>query len=173
MSDVLEALKILGPAFIDAWYVVDDQDRIIDYNPAFHALFPRAVARKLKGLSCREASPLGPCSAQGCLRERCAASGALRLDELEAQLAEEKLRLIISAVPLPLGEGRMGALIVLRNVTDDARVQSQYQRLIDGAQNEMQDLEDRIDARTRDLLAANAELNRLEREIARLKRGGL
>jgi len=171
--DVLDALKSLGPAFLDAWYVVDDQDRVIDYNPAFHALFPRAVARKLRGTPCREISPQGPCSTQGCLRERCASSGPLRLDELEAQLSEEKLRLIISVVPLQLGEGRVGALIVLRNVTDDARVQSQYQKLIDGAQNEMQDLEDRIDARTRDLLAANAELNRLEREIARLKRGGL
>jgi len=173
MADVLDALKILGPAFIDAWYVVDEQDRIIDYNPAFHALFPRAVARKLKGLSCRDASANGPCATQGCLRERCAASGALRLDELEARFSEELLRLIISVVPLQLSGGRLGALIVLRNVTDDARVQSLYQKLIDGAQNEMQDLEERIDARTRDLLAANAELNRLEREIARLKRGGL
>ena len=173
MADVLDALKTLGPAFIDAWYVVDDQDRIIDYNPAFHALFPRSVARKLKGLTCRDASAEGPCRSQGCLREKCASSGALRLDELEAQFGDEQLRLIISAVPLPLGDGRHGALIVLRNVTDDARVQSQYQKLIDGAQNEMQDLEERIDGRTRDLLSANAELNRLEREIARLKRGGL
>jgi hypothetical protein len=174
MDDVLEALKLLGPAFLDAWYVVDAQDRIIDYNPAFHALFPRAVARRLKSMTCREASVLGPCGGElGCLRERCTSTGPLRLDELEVQLGEEKLRLIVSAVPLPLGEGKVGSLIVLRNVTDDARVQAQYQQLIDGAQREMQELEDRIDARTRDLLAANAELNRLEREIARLKRGGL
>jgi hypothetical protein len=173
MADVVEALKILGPAFLDAWYVVDDQDRIIDFNSAFHALFPRSVARKLKSMSCREAVGLAPCAGEQCLRQICTASGPSRLDELEAQIGSEKLRLIINAVPLPFPEGKTGALIVLRNVTDDARVQAQYQQMIEGAKEEKREMEEKLGARTRDLLAANDELNRLEREIARLKRGGL
>lgn len=173
MTDVVEALKILGPAFLDAWYVVDDQDRIIDYNAAFHALFPRAVARKLRGMTCREVMFLPPCAGRRCLRETCTASGPCRMDELEAEVGGERLRLIISAVPVPLPEGKVGALIVLRNVTDDARVQAQYQQLLDGAKEEKREMEEKLSARTRELLTANSELNRLERELARLKRGGL
>jgi PAS domain-containing protein len=173
MADVVEALKILGHAFLDAWYVVDDEDRIIDFNPAFFALFPRAVGRKLKGMTCRDAVALPPCAGAQCLRQTCVASGPSRLDELEAQIADEKLRLIINAVPLPLPDGKTGALIVLRNVTDDARVQAQYQQMLEGAKEEKREMEEKLSARTRDLLAANSELNRLEREIARLKRGGL
>lgn len=173
MADVVEALKILGPAFLDAWYVVDDQDRIVDFNAAFHALFPRPMARKLKTLTCREALTLPPCGGAQCLRQTCIASGPSRLDELEAQVGNEKLRVIINAVPIPLPEGKTGALIVLRNVTDDARVQSQYQHMLEGAKEEKREMEEKLSSRTRELLAANTELNRLEREIARLKRGGI
>ena len=173
MDDVVEALRILGPAFLDAWYVVDEQDRIIDYNAAFHALFPRAMARKLKGMTCRDVMMLPPCAGRRCLRETSAASGPCRMDEIEAEVGDERLRLIVSAVAVPLAGGKTGALIVLRNVTDDARVQAQYQHLLDSAKEEKRELEEKLSVRTRDLLAANSELNRLEREVARLKRGGL
>lgn len=42
--------------------------------------------------------------------------------------------------------------------------------MVEDAERERRDLEDRLAARTRDLVSSNTELNRLEREIARLKR---
>jgi hypothetical protein len=172
MTDALEGLKVFGPAFLDAWYVVDEQDRVIEFNAAFHAMFPRSVGRTLKSMGCRDVAKLPACATDPCLRQRCSAQGAVRLDEIDAEVGGQAVRLIVSAVPIALGEGRVGALIVLRNVTDDARVQERYQQMVEGARQEKRDLEMRLQARTRDLLAANTELNRLERELAKLRRGG-
>lgn len=171
MPDGLDMVKRLGPAIVDPWYVVDEEDRIVDFNTAFHSLFPRSVGRKLRGMSCREAAVLPPCSGGQCLRKTCAQKGAFRLDEVDAEVGGEKLRLVISAVPVALKPGGQGALIVLRNVTDEARVQEQYQRMMDQARQEKRELEALVQARTRDLLSANDELSRLEREVRRLRRG--
>src|SRR5438105_2409044 len=107
---LLEELKALGPALLDAWYVVDEDDRIVDFNPAFHAMFPRAVARKLKTLSCREAAKLPACATEQCLRSVCQSQGPIRLDEVDAEVADEQVRLIISATPVELPKGGKGAL---------------------------------------------------------------
>ncbi len=168
----LQALSVLGAGFIDPWYVVDDQDRIIEYNAAFHALFPRAVGRKLKTQTCRDALSMSACAGEKCLRKTCQSTGAIRLDEVEAKIGETEYRLVLSAVPLDLGQGKIGALIVLRDVTDEARVLERYQELMEAVEAKRRELQDQLDARTRDLLLANHELNRLEQELARLKRGG-
>src|SRR5439155_24304482 len=128
---------------------------------------------KLKTLSCREAAQLPPCATERCLRVACHEGGPIRLDELEAEVGGEKVRLITAAAPVDLPGGAKGALIVLRNVTDDARVQERYQKMVEEAEALRRDLAERLSLRTRDLLAANAELNRLEKEIGRLKRGGV
>lgn len=169
-QDGLEALRLLGSVLVDPWYVVDADCRLVEYNAAFHALFPRAVARTLKQKSCKEALSLPTCEGDKCLRKSCLQSGPTRLDEVEGRVGEERLNLIVSASPLPLPDGTVGALIVLRNVTDDARVQERYQRMVQRAAAEHQELEQRLNARSRDLLAANDEINRLEQEVARLKR---
>src|SRR4051812_26031424 len=109
MSDVVAVVKQLGAAMLDAWLVVDDQDRIVEHNQAFRDLFPRELARKLKGLSAAEAVKL-PGEP---LRKQCEA-GPLRLDEQTAEIAGEKFRFIVGAAPVPLPEGKQGALIVLR-----------------------------------------------------------
>src|SRR3546814_5455713 len=46
-SDVCSS-DLLGPAFSDAWVLLDGQDRVVEFNPLFHGLFPRSVARTLK-----------------------------------------------------------------------------------------------------------------------------
>ncbi len=170
-----DALELIGPVLTDPWYVVDGEDRIIAFNAAFHALFPRPLARRLKGLRCTEALPLPPCAQEGtCLRQQaCARAGPVRLEEQDFQLGERALRWVVSAVPLPLPSGEQGALIVLRDVTDEAQLQQRYQALVQSVEQERAGLQQLLDERTRELLAANDELNRLERELAALRRGGV
>lgn len=172
--DVLEALKVVGPGILDPWYVVDGEDRIVDFNPAFHALFPRPVGRKLKGMGCRDVAVLPRChGSEQCLRASCHASGPMRLDEVDAVIGSRPIRVVVSATPVRLADGGTGALIVLRDVTDEARIQAQYRELSEAARQEQKALQEAVEARTRDLLAANQTLNALEREIARLRRGGV
>lgn len=173
MPDVLEALKLFGPVLTDAWFVVDEQDRIVALNAAFHQLFPRAIARNLKSMTCCEAVSLPTREGDRCLRRLCVSGGPFRLSEIDAEVGGQKLRLVISAVPLAFAPEKVGALIVLRDVTADARVQARYRELVDGMERQRRELEERLEARTRDLLSANEELNRLERELARLRRGGV
>lgn len=171
MADALEVLKALGPALMDAWYVVDESDRIVEFNSVFHAMFPRAVARTLKGAECRRTLDLPPCRGDRCLRRACAESGSMRLDEVDVELGGERLRLIIGASPITLPGGGKGAVVVLRNVTDEARVQTRYQEMLEQAERERRELDQRVAARTKELLAANDVVTRLEQELAELKRG--
>jgi hypothetical protein len=64
----------------------------------------------------------------------------------------------------------VGALIALRNVTDEARVQARYQEMVEEAQRARQELETKLALRTQELLAADRELNRLEKALAELRR---
>lgn len=168
----IEQIRVVAAAIVDPWFVVDDEERIVAYNDAFYGVFPPPVARKIAGKTCRDVAEIPACATDTCLRRACVAEGPIRLDEVEVKIAGGSRQMILSAAPVSLGGTQQGALIVLRDVSDEARVQREYQRLKDEVTRLEKELEDRVAARTRDLMAANAELNRLEREIARLKRGG-
>jgi hypothetical protein len=168
--NALEALALLGPAISDPWVVVDDQEKILEFNSAFFALFPRSTGRNLKKLSCTEVAKLPGCGTGQCLRARCETEGAFRLDEVDVEVGADKLRLIISAAPLTLASGKIGALLVLRNVTDDAKVQQRYQRMVEEGERARVRLETELDSRSRELLGTNEELTRLEEELARLRK---
>lgn len=171
MSQVLEAVRKLGVAVLDAWVVVDAEDKILEHNALFRELFPRSVGRGLVGRSCRDTLQLSCCAGARCVRALCEEAGSVRLDEQEAEISGEKLRFIVGASKVELEAGRTGTLIVLRNVTEEARVQAGYQQLEDSTRRQCEELEERLDERTRDLLMANDLINRLERELARYKRG--
>jgi transcriptional regulator with PAS, ATPase and Fis domain len=167
-----KAIKVVLSAISDPWFLVDEEDRIIEFNGAFHALQAPEVARSLRNRSCKEVAKLGPCAQPQCLRQLCNAEGPIRLAEIPAEMGGRKMQMIVSAVPVPLAKGTQGALIVLRDVSDLARIQTEYRQLKDELSAIRSELEERLAARTRDLLASNEELNRLEKEIARMKRGG-
>ncbi len=166
MGQLLAAVKSLGAAMLDAWVAVDAEDRIVEHNALFRELFPREVGRELVGRTCGELLRLSATP-----RELAAAEGPVRLDEQEAEVYGSRLRLIVSAAPLTLEGDRPGTLLILRNVTDEARIQAGYQQLEDTTRRQCEDLEQRLDERTRDLLTANDLINRLEGELARYKRG--
>ena len=128
----LPSSEALSALISDAFYIVDADDRIVSYNVAFRNMFPRSMVRTLREARCRDASFL-PCQGGQCLRERCAAEGAIRLDELETTITnakgeQETLRLIVTAGPVTLPNGQSGTMIILRDVTDEARIQAKYQK---------------------------------------------
>jgi signal transduction histidine kinase len=128
----LETFAEMSAALRDPLYVVDDEERIIHFNPAFYGLFPRTIARGLKRMRCTEALAFAPCQEGGsCLRAQCAASGPVRLDEIVVDIGGQSLRMHITAMPVALSEGRSGAAIMLRDVTDETRVQEKYQAMVD------------------------------------------
>lgn len=170
---VAEALEVLGPALTDPWFLVDEHDAIVDFNAAFRTLFPRQLARGLKGKGCRDALTLPPCGTDRCLRTLCEQDGALRLDEVDAELAGAAHRVILTALPVPLPEGKRGTLILLRDVTDEARVQDRYKSLVERSESERATLEAELERRTRELLATNEALNAAERTLADLRREGV
>lgn len=115
--DAYGTIRILGSALFDAWFLVDDHDRILDFNPAFHALFPRSIARNLKLRKYGEVLKLT--TDESCsLRDKCIAEGGrIRLDEIGCEIGDETLQLSISAIGVTLPGDVLGTLVLLRNVT--------------------------------------------------------
>lgn len=168
MSQLLEVVKELGVALIDPWCVVDAEDRIVEHSPSFRALFSRELGRRLVGMTCAEALRLSTADVR-----RAIAQGPLRLHEQTAELEGQPRRFQLGAAPVALPEGGDGVLLLLRDVTEEAQLQQRYQALEEQARQAKEELESELDERTRDLLTANDLINRLERELARYKRGEL
>lgn len=174
MQTVLEKLRQIGGAIIDPYLVIDREHNILDFNGAFYSLFPRQVARRLKKMKCCEALKLDICE-ERCLGLEAMKKGqSLRYDEVAGIIAEsgEALRLIGSATALSDAQGRtVAALVIYRNVTDVAKVQAKYKSMLEEAGSERQVLQERLQARTRELLEANALANRLEQALMQQRKG--
>src|SRR3989442_185725 len=54
LDQFLTEFKRVSTAIVDSYFIVDTERRIVDFNRAFFALLPRAVARGLKGKHCFE-----------------------------------------------------------------------------------------------------------------------
>jgi PAS domain-containing protein len=82
LDDFLRAFKPVSDLLIDAYFVVDRERTIIEFNSAFYALLPRAVARGLRGRKCHEVLDLEVCR-ERCVAETCWREGRhVRLDEI-------------------------------------------------------------------------------------------
>ena len=168
--ELLDAFKNISDVVIDAYFVSDAQGQIIEYNRAFFAMFPRQVARKLKGM------PIG----DAVLTERnvateCMESGRhVRLDEIPLRVTggDEEYRVILSGIPLKDPAGTvLGALVIIRNVTDEAMMQVKYQEMLETEARERERLNEQIKERTGSLVEANELLLDLQRELMEFKKG--
>src|SRR5258706_16354935 len=123
LQQFLTEFKRVSNAIVDSYFIVDTERRIVDFNRAFFALLPRAVARGLKGKHCYEVLELNIC-ANECIAQQCWSDNRhVRLDEISGNIAGEaqKLRFILSAVPIMDEAGTPGgALGIQRNVPDEA-----------------------------------------------------
>lgn len=172
--DLLEKVKGISEIFIDSYMLIDDQRNIVDFNRAFFSMLPRALARGLRGKKCHDVMHLEICKDR-CIAEQCWKTRQhVRLDEIHGTLArtDRKLAFIISALPFFHENGSpKGALIIQRNVTDEALVQTKYQEMMENERRERERLKHIIRQRTKDLLDTNQRLLAVQTELLDFRRG--
>lgn len=178
MSEVLSSfvrdLKRVAPALIDSYFIVDNERKIVDFNRAFYAMFPRQVARGLKN---KVYSGVIDLSIASCIVEQCWAENRhVRLDEISGtiigDLEPQQMKFILSAVPISDdSQQQAGALVILRNVTDEAEVQVKYQEMLETEAQERERLATQIRTRTKELLATNHLLLNTQKELLSYKKG--
>src|SRR5262245_12277290 len=122
LAAFIQQFKAMSDAVIDSWFVVNNDREIVDYNRAFYGMFPRQVARGLKGKKCYEVLELNICK-ESCIAQQCWKDRRqVRLDEIKGRVAQgdgTEMRFILSAVPIHDANGNpVGALEIQRNVTD-------------------------------------------------------
>lgn len=168
--ELLDAFKNISDVVIDAYYVVDPGGQILDYNRAFFAMFPRQVARKLKGMPIGEAVVTDRNVSQECME----AGRHVRLDEIpmRVQGSEEVYRVILSGIPVKDSAGAvLGALVIIRNVTDEAMMQVKYQEMLENEAQERERLAEQIRERTLALVETSERLLGVQRELIDYKKG--
>ena len=90
LTQFLAEFKRVSSAIVDSYFVVDTERRIVDFNRAFYALLPRAVARGLKGKHCYDVLELNICKS-ACIAEQCWNDNhQIRLDEISGNIAGEE-----------------------------------------------------------------------------------
>jgi PAS domain S-box-containing protein len=166
-APILEQMRAMLEASVDAAVVLDGERRILYYNPAYQAasgLRGRQLAQAAEGgKHCWEVFPLEICQ-NACLGCRARDAGrALRVDEIRAVRGSdgEELVLIVSAAPLP------GGYIVetYRDVTADVRIQRKYRALLDLERRAKEILEEAVREKTAELRSANEELKRTQAQL--------
>lgn len=173
--DPLERIAAIEDVLIDPFFVADSQRQIIHFNRPFYSMLPRGVARGLKGKNVSEVIQFEIGGEISCIVERCWEHGRhLRLDEIPGRVhrTDKTLTFILSALPFFDEAGKpAAALVVQRNVTDEAQVQVKYQEMLDSARREREQLAETIRTRTRDLLETSQRLIACQRELIEFKRG--
>ncbi|MCA9667655.1 MAG: PAS domain-containing protein [Myxococcales bacterium] len=172
--EILDRIKAISDVIIDSFFVVDAERTIIDFNRAFHAMLPRSVARGLRGKKCYDVLQLDICK-ERCIAEQCWKNKRhIRLDEIHGKVVKtnKSMTFILSALPLLDDDGNtLGAIVIHRNVTDEAQVQVKYQEMLDNAKREREQLKHVIRARTKDLLETSQDLLDAQKELMAFKRG--
>lgn len=170
MDALLETVRQLGGAFLDAWAVLDADNRIVAFDARFRGLFARHQARKLKGSACCAFLSFAVCDDGTHLATRCRDAGhSLRFDEIEARLeGEEKPRRFMLAVT-PIGDDL--TLLAARDVTDIASMQRKYRDLHVRETREIDQVKVELVRKTKELLDTHMELNRVQQELTRFKKG--
>lgn len=172
--DMLEKIRLVAGVIIDSYFVVDAERNIIDFNTAFFSMLPRSLGRGLRGKKCYDVLELEICRDR-CIAEQCwKAKQQVRLDEIKGKVAksDRKLSFILSALPFYKEDGSVeGAMVVHRNVTDEALVQSKYQDMFENEKRDRERLMHMIRSRTKDLLETSQQLLGVQRELQAFRRG--
>ncbi|MBT8492498.1 MAG: PAS domain-containing protein [Deltaproteobacteria bacterium] len=176
LSKFLREFKHVAPAIVDSYFVVDRDKNIVDFNRAFFSMLPRQVARGLKGKKSHEVLDL-KFGDEGDIIDQCWQQGRhVRFDEITGSVIgdreQHELRFIVSATPISDENGEhIGALELLRNVTDEAEVQGKYQEMLETEARERERLASQIRTRTKELLETNQLLLKTQKELLAYKKG--
>lgn len=172
LDTLRDRIRAFGAVFVDPWVAVDGDGAIIDFNPHFRGLFSRGVARKLQGGSFSTFVGLD-IDDGGDVVARCLTDGRpARYDEVPVTLGEatEPRSFIVSTAPVEEGDTRI-ALVLLRDVSDAAAVQRKYKAMLERETKEKEHLQEEIARKTKELVDTNIELNRIQKELMRFKKG--
>lgn len=174
--EMVEQIRAISDVIIDGYFVLDPERTIVDFNQSFHSMLPRSVSRGLKGKKCYDVLQLEICK-ERCIAHQCWEAGKhMRLDEITGKVAstDRRLTFILSALPFFDADGApQGALVIQRNVTDEAQVQTKYQEMLEQERRERERLMHIIRLRTKDLLATSQQLLGVQRELMDFRRGRL
>ena len=168
-----EAFDKIKDVVIDAYYISDTEGKILEYNRLFYSMFPRNVARKLKGKVLLDVMEI-PVDIVSKVME---ADSQIRLDEITAIVREsmEEYRFILSGIPLHDEESGeiTGALILLRDVTDEAMVQTKYQEMLEREAMQRELIKDELHRRTVRLVEISKQYFELKERVRELQKGQL
>ena len=167
-----EAFNKIKDVVIDAYYISDTDGKIVEYNRLFYSMFPRNVARKLKGKNLAEIMEI-PVNIVSKAME---ANSQIRLDEITAIIREsaEEYRFILSAMPLKdEEENPIGVLVILRDVTDEAMVQVKYQEMLERETMQRELIKDELHRRTERLIEISKQYFELKEKLRELQKGQL
>ncbi len=169
----VDLLRAIQGALLDACVVVDRDKRVAGFNRPFFALFPRRVARSLEGARLGDLIDLRLNDAAFDPMEVCLERGAaVRFDEIEGVVVEgARFHLIVTASPIFEGESLVGGVVLLRDVSDEVKIQSKYQSMLHEEASARAKIEALLQERTGALLAANDALNALQAEVGLYARG--
>lgn len=172
LQQYVSDFKRFAPAIIDSYFIVDRERRIVDFNHALFAMLPRQIARGLKGKKYYDVIQydIGECIVQQVWTD----NRHLRFDEIAGHVIGSegaRLRFILSAVPIGDAGSHAGALILQRDVTDEAEVQVKYQDMLETEARERERLATQIRRRTRELLDTNQQLLKTQQELLAYKKG--
>ena len=171
--NAVQDFKRYASGIIDAYFIVDRELAIVDFNPLFYQMLPKTLARGLKRRRYTEVLLLDIGSDKD-IATLCLESGkTMRFDEIRGVIDEKELILIVSATPFSLTEGGQvdGALILIRDVTDEAAIQNKYKQMLEIEANEKAKLAYKITEKSKHLLDANERLNQLQLELMEYKKG--
>ena len=160
-----EVLEVI----VDPMVVIAPDSRVAECNRAFLALFPKAIARKITGQRLSDLVTFeGGFNDVGALFQK--EDKHVRLDHLWATLSDgTRMRVNISAVPVHRDAAVAGYLMVMRDVSDFERVQNKYQQIRE--ENEHHECQQRLQDKSREWLAALAEIEELRSQIMAYRKG--
>jgi len=130
VADDHDAVERLGAVFLDSYFVVDRERRVLTHNAAFAQMLDLRGAdrRKIKGSPCYESLRLEICKSN-CIALQCMEKQApVRMNEIRGQTKEgRELVLELSAIPLRNEQGQItGVFVTHRDVTDERRLKERF-----------------------------------------------
>jgi len=114
---------------LDAFAIVDVQNRVVDFNVAFNELCGESYRKTLKIGNFCELLPTERCPENCPAKEILITGKPVRIDELKAHSkAYPNLQMIVGGVPIYADNGGplLGAMLTLRNVSAEMELQKKY-----------------------------------------------
>jgi diguanylate cyclase (GGDEF)-like protein len=166
----LDTARSIVSSLPDAAVLLDTELKLVVYNLRYQEL--SGVRRRAIDTHARSGeSPFGLiASVKGYDRDNAMACMAgkrpIHLAEMALRTASgAELTAYISFIPVLAPAGKpIGVIQVLRDVSDEARVQARYRELLDMARLRAENLEREVERRTQELSAALEEVTRLSRQ---------